>query len=237
MGIFCYNQTVISNYCYMKTRILLFSVFFLVLTSVASAETLHGGNGGPSVNLQERKEEMEEIRLQNQERIEAAKTQREENRVKLEQKNKDRVQVLSQNMFRRFKGFGYRFDGFIERIEERIVLLESKGVDVSEAKDLLVIAKDSIVASESVLEEAQKAFEDILSSEEVSRESIFEIFASSKDQFSETHAAIIDVVESLRANLKAYIDENAPMEDKNATSTDDEVEDTDATTTNEEIES
>jgi len=120
----------------------------------------------------------------------------------------NRVQKFMQTQKERFEAATNRLEKLASRIEARIAKIEAAGTDESESKDLLDEAKAKIeTAKTSITLIVFPSVSDSSSSASTTAELMKEAFQTTKEQIAEAkedlkvaHAALVDVINSLKSN-------------------------------------
>lgn len=122
-----------------------------------------------------------------------------------------RVDQFIQNIIKRFTAAVERFEKLAERIGSRIEKLEANEVDVSESKELFETAKEKIaIAKGSILlisipeNVASTTASTTVSAIKEAFETTKEQIEKAKSDLKDTHAALVDVIVSLKPGDKLF---------------------------------
>ncbi len=178
----------------------------------------NGDENKDDINREERKEE----------RVDRDKDREE----KLRDQKRDRISRFLNNIKRKMDSAVSRLGKLSDRIESRIVKLEERGVDMTDAKRLMDTAKsDMKVAGESIntiIERAKNAFEDNVSKGAFG--GIISELSKTKETLKNAHRSLVKVIKIMKASLS---NDNPNDDQDNATTTDDGMDADNATTTDE----
>ena len=121
-------------------------------------------------------------------------------RLEQVEKSKERIRTYASLMVNRFEAAVERLNILSERIDGRIIKLEAEGIDVRQAKDLMATAKSKIVTAKTEVQHIESALTMILTSD-TPREALNsakKLIDTTRDSVKSAHAALVDVVNSLK---------------------------------------
>lgn len=161
---------------------------------------------------EELRERLEKRKAEVEERKEAIRTQIDERKARLQEGAADRIRAYIARIEERFEAAIRRLHRIQERIETRIETLEeNRDLDLTQARSLLVTADNKLEeAQESVdlfVAEAHAALTERDDTEtRVTFASIRELLQEAKQSLREAHAALVDAVAAIKANVKTTDD-------------------------------
>ncbi len=169
------------------------------------------------------KEEMEEkrenLKKEMEEKREGAKeeleTRKETLKDKMEERKdgaltkiQERLKKFNENVIERFEAAVERLEKLAQRIDSRIAKMEAENIDVKGAKDLMVVAKLKIETAKTSISGIDFESEVIASSTATTTVAFKKDFESLKLQIEKAktdikaaHAALVDVINSLKPGL------------------------------------
>jgi exonuclease VII small subunit len=144
-------------------------------------------------NLQDRAEELREDREE----------KRDVRRAELSEKRKDRIRAYMERMLKRFRAAIARLSKLADRIESRIVKLEERDLDLSDAKTLLAEGRVEIVNAETGLASVMPALEEALAGNEPKEafQKVREILSAVKQDIKDAHAKLVEAIRAIKASL------------------------------------
>jgi hypothetical protein len=167
--------------------------------------------------LETKKEEMKE---EFEARKETFKNEIEERKEGALSKIQERLKKFNENVIERFNAAIIRLEKLAGRIDSRIAKLEAENISVKEAKDLMVVAKLKIETAKTSISGISLESEIVASSTATTTATFKKEFESLKLQVEKAktdikaaHAALVDVINSLKPGL------NKKATTTNATST------------------
>ena len=176
--------------------------------------------------IEAKKEALEQEMEQNREEI---KNRVEERRQNTTDQITERVNKFISKIIERFSTAANRLDILVIRIESRIEKIEARDIDVTEANDLLVIAKTKIETAKTSI--SLIALPEIIDpAASTTASAIKEAFETTKTQIEQAkkdlkaaHAALVEVIKSLKPgdNKLREIENDESEDDSTATTTDD----------------
>ncbi|KKP56434.1 MAG: hypothetical protein UR80_C0003G0012 [Parcubacteria group bacterium GW2011_GWB1_35_5] len=176
--------------------------------------------------IEERREELKQNLEQKREEI---KNRVEERRQNTTDQITERVNKFISKIIERFSTAANRLDILVIRIESRIEKIEARDIDVTEANDLLVIAKTKIETAKTSI--SLIALPEIIDpAASTTASAIKEAFETTKTQIEQAkkdlkaaHAALVEVIKSLKPgdNKLREIENDESEDDSTATTTDD----------------
>lgn len=137
---------------------------------------------------------VEEKRQEIKKRLEERKI---DSKTRLEEGSKERILKITNHIFDKSEAFLVKFDGIVDRIEERITKLKDSGADTSEAENLLDQAKVKIEDTTTLLVATKLELQNSIDTE-TSKEEIKITIQDIKTSMKETHASLVKVIESLK---------------------------------------
>lgn len=156
--------------------------------------------------IAEKKEEvedrLEEVRAKVEEKRGEIKENWEERKEELKENAKNRIDAYIARLIDRINAAIDRLSKLAERIEERIAILESEGVDTSDAQALVDAAREHLKAAEEYLTDVSTLTADALASD-TPRESISIVKEAIRAAAEEVREARADLKEAIR-HLKAH---------------------------------
>src|SRR3989344_4298661 len=178
-------------------------------------------------------ERREELKQNLEERREELKNEIEERKQNATDKITERVNQFVTKIIERFNTAANRLDILVIRIESRIEKIEARDIDTTEAKGLLVIAKEKIDTAKTSISliTLPEITEDTASTTASSIKKAFETtkiqIEQAKKDLKAAHTALVDVINSLKPGnnkLKEIEDEEVSDDDSDtATTTDDKI--------------
>lgn len=202
----------------MKNKLLLslvaISLMALPNSSFALSTTSDDSKMRKEVRIEEMERNRENIKNEIEEKREALKQRveqkREEIKNSVEERKQnaadkiiERVNQFAINIINRYEAAVNRLEILADRIEFRMAKIEERSIDVSEAKDLMAVAKTKIeIARASVLDIASTTNDTTFGTTTVAVREDYEVIKTqmrkAKDDIKAAHAALIDVVNSLK---------------------------------------
>lgn len=193
---------------HMKNKIL-----FLVLVSLLALPNLSFAENNASSTKKET-EKRETIRDEIEAKKESLKNSVEERRQNAEDKIKERMDQFVQNVKNRYEAAISRLGILADRIDSRIAKIEkqntlketSESTDLSKAKELMVVAREKIeIAKISITDIASTTITTTNTSASTTKEILKQKFniiktqiKKAKEDIKTAHAALVDVVNSLK---------------------------------------
>lgn len=101
-------------------------------------------------------------------------------------------------IFARFDAVNNRLTNLEQRISSRIAKLEQEGKDMSEAKNLLDIAKIKIEEAKFAADKSELSIDELIDLEEINKKEIKEDVKAAKESIKLAHEALINVVVSIK---------------------------------------
>jgi chromosome segregation ATPase len=151
---------------------------------------------------EEVKDRLEEVRAKVEEKRGEIKEDWEERKEELKENAKDRIDAYIARLIDRINAAIDRLSKLAERIEERIAILESEGVDTSDAQASVDAAREHLEAAEEYLTDVSTLTADALASD-TPRESISIVKEAIRAAAEEVREARADLKEAIR-HLKAH---------------------------------
>lgn len=193
-----------------KTKFLVLTILAVVLMLPVSsfADSATSSNNRETIK-NEIENKKEALKQEMEQKKEAVKNSVGEIRQNATDKITERVNQFVEKMIERFNAATNRLDLLVKRIESRITKIESKNIDESKAKELLATAKIKIEAAKSSI--SLVTFQTNITSAAASTtasttaaaiKNAFKItktqIEKAKQDLKDAHAALIDVVNSLK---------------------------------------
>lgn len=122
-----------------------------------------------------------------------------ENKSKLQILSQERVFKIVTNVFELFEAVLVKFDGITTRIDLRISKLKEGGVNTEESENLLMIAKQKIKESTTLITASKIELQEAIKNE-ITKETIKSITDSCKNSLKETQNSLINVITSLKSS-------------------------------------
>ncbi len=176
--------------------------------------------------MEERKDEMEQKRETVKDQVEA---QREEIRNQMEERRegaigviKERLSKFTENLVKRFDAAIERLEVLADRIDSRISKMEAENLDVTDAKELMVVARIKLETAktsaagidlESVLVASSTAT--TTATIKADFDSLRTQIEKAKSDIKAAHAALVDVIKNLKPGQRKQ-----PTATSTATTTD-----------------
>jgi len=167
----------------------------------------------PKVN-QVRQEVRNEVRQKVDQAVGATNTIREERRVQVEQKLQEiknkyreqrqtRIAAYVEKMIARFNAAVERLEKLAVRIDSHLTNLETKKVNVTEARALLITANTKIQEAKNSIALIRPTADSALQSDDIKMafESARQIIDNAKTALKSVHAALVDVINSIKPGL------------------------------------
>jgi hypothetical protein len=156
--------------------------------------------------------------------------QRNIQRQKMEERKGEILKRMANQMIGRMKAAIDRLSKLADRVDSRIAKLKSKGVDTTVAEANIAIARTKIAAATSAVSAAESAVlgaaaqADVIASSTVPSDPgkpVREALEKARLAVVDAHKALVDAVESLKANVKTKgdLDENTSEVHATGTST------------------
>ena len=152
-----------------------------------------------------RKSGNDSIRDQMEAKREALKTAVEERRDTAINKIKDRIADFTDKVIKRFEAALERLEKLATRIESRIAKMEAEGIDVVEAKELLLAAEAKIEIAKTSVAEISLPLQDVISDTGTTTaaikgkyESLRAEIVKAKEDIKAAHAALVEVILNLK---------------------------------------
>lgn len=150
--------------------------------------------------VQEKKAVTEENRINIQNKIEVKK---EEIKEKLDEKRREQVQKSIENILSRFEKTIEKISEIKTNVQERILSLEAKGFDLTEAKNLNQKVDSQLELAKSKISEMKNSLTEILDSENP-KKSLVEskiIIEETRTSIKEAHKSLVEVVRAIKASI------------------------------------
>lgn len=165
----------------------------------------------------ELKSKLEVKRGEIQQKIEERKQNIAEKRIKLKGEVKNKVENILGNVYDRLNQIIQKLNNLAIRLNTKIDSLEQEGVNTGNAKSLLSLAQEKIDAAISELEASKSALDTSLETE-VSKGDVRSTIDSLKSSIKSAHLALVEVVKEIKG-LKANTENNNLELEFEATST------------------
>lgn len=150
------------------------------------------------------KSKMAEVKDKAKAMMEKGQEKVREVRKKLEDKRAERVANFNRRMMIRFEAAISRLENMAGRLDSRLDKLAKEGQDVAVFRTALDAAKSKISSAKTALSETKSSLEAVAVSEMPKTD--FEMargkLDSVKDGIKQAHAALVDVVESIKGSSK-----------------------------------
>lgn len=163
---------------------------------------------------QVREEVRNEIRQMVASTTDKIKELRDERKVQMEQKLQEiknkyqeqrqtRIAAYMEKMINRFNAAATRLETLANRLDSHLTNLETKKVDTIEARALLVIAKTKIQVAKDSIILIQPTTDSALQSIDMKAafDSVKQIIAATQQTLKDVHAALVDVINSIKPGL------------------------------------
>lgn len=148
-------------------------------------------------NTEAMRAKIEEQRENMASRTEAIREKIEERKTVINERIKNRILALADNVSRKMRAAVGRLNQIIGRFETRVALLEERGIDGSDATAKLAEAKSYLATASNILENEINAAVDATVGSDTPRES----WMNARAQFSEARIAIRNAHQALREAL------------------------------------
>jgi hypothetical protein len=156
-----------------------------------TAERVRGVWAEQREAFEQRKQEMSQLREE----------KREEMRTKLEERTRARAEAFGTRIFDGMTAALTRLEGLEGKIKERMDMLEAKGVDTAGSEDKLDAAEAQREKAEAAVSDAKEAFTAAVAGE-TSRQELMGIVKEAREELRVTRQAYVDVLVTLRADVK-----------------------------------
>ena len=138
----------------------------------------------------------EDIRLKIEEKTATREAAKEQLKAKLEEKRQERIKTLFGKMTTRTKAAIDRINILIERMEERIIILDEEGENVATIQSEINSAKTLLVSAEDSLFIANEGLDDVIASEDPKAGFVYikDIIQDIKLTLTDAHAILVQVI-------------------------------------------
>ena len=143
---------------------------------------------------------LDESKKKREEFKEKAQTRREELKKKMGEKRAENIEKYFLKMIEKFESAVDRLEKFADRIEARLNKEEDNGKNVTALKDKLAKAREKITAASSAIAGAKARYEEAIKDPDfkIAFKKVKEAVASLAKTVREAHAALVDVVNSIK---------------------------------------
>ena len=189
----------------MKKLLIILPLLFFLVISPALAQN-NQSVSSTITPTQLREQNLEELRIRLQEKIEEQKKVREENRVtvraRLSEMRQERIRTFFGRLTIRFEAAIARLERLISRIESRLetIKVNNEEVEAETIEGELAEAKEKLAEAETALEEAETSLEEILNAEDpkAAFEYVRELIMGIKEQLKEVHQILVEVIGDIK---------------------------------------
>lgn len=187
-----------------KFLIILLPFFFLVVNPVCAQNNQSVSSTVTPVQVRE--QNLEELRVRLQEKIEEQQQIREENRVtiraRLSEMRQERIRFFFGRLTIRFEAAINRLERLIARIETRLDRIEASDeeVDSTAIREEVEEAKRKLEEARVALAEAKESLEGILSAEDpkTAFEDVRDLIGGIKEELKEVHQILVQVIGDIK---------------------------------------
>lgn len=167
------------------------------------------------IKSREKREEVRvEIKSEREEFHKKATERREELKKKIGEERAKQVEEYFTRMMNRMDAAIDRLDKLTDRLQSRLDKIKDSGKDITEPQSALDTARVSIAGAHTAISDAKIKFAELVKSN-TPKESFFtikEIVSSVKTKLKEAHAALVEVINSIKKGRLDIINANTTSE-------------------------